>query len=76
MCIMYVQYISFRICTLTPNPDQQGYNLTDLLLVAGKYYLLFEVVLMDVNNVKVDIDNITLLNENCTYEIIEEGKHW
>lgn len=62
-----------RVCSL-PATAHHGYNATDLLLDPGTYRLLFEVVLLGNRDITVAFDNFTLLNENCTFDVIEEGQ--
>ena len=45
------------------------WNTTFLMLPPGNYNLIFEAIIGDPENSQVLIDNITLLNENCTKDI-------
>ena len=52
------------LCALENNQD--AWNTSYLYLPSGSYNLVFEGVIGDPSNTKIYMDNITLLNENCT----------
>ena len=45
-----------------------GWNATDVMLDPGQYFMILEVVVASKLNARLDIGNITLLNENCTFD--------
>ena len=52
-----------------------GWNATDVMLDPGQYFMILEVVVASKLNARLDIGNITLLNENCTFDDVmgEQG---
>ncbi len=54
-----------RICTLIGSADS-GWNSTHVLLPSGVHVLIWDALLDAPRSSRVLIDNVTLLDENCT----------
>ena len=64
-----------HVCSLPhANMSVTGWNSTDVMLGPGDYVMILEVVVHNKHNSFLFIDNVTLLNENCTYDELEYGK--
>ena len=62
-----------QLCSLPFQDDSMafiGWNSTDVMLTSypGDYRLVFEAVALTENGARLQIDNITILNENCTVD--------
>ena len=62
-----------QLCSLPFQDDLMafiGWNSTDVMLTSypGDYRIVFEAVALTESGARLQIDNITLLNENCTVD--------
>ena len=55
--------------------DAARWNTSHVLLPRGVYHVVFEAVLGNPRTTEIYIDNVTVLEENCTEIIYYTGRH-